>query len=353
MPRSDKANLPWVETIGAKIAIGLSDRYARPMIYRQSGPYNQSKTPHVGIYFNDPILHYITPAKPGQKVDFRFGFYLERCFSSDRETQVILVGFDIFNPTLSHRFLMPNIRSQREPIAGKLIAWLRRHRANGGFVRCGIGDGKKHIIYSEDTPEMMAEVLGAYSRSSRKDESSPWKRAHFSAIILLPKYNGWNEVDLINGSSDLADSALTSFKRLDFLYSMLFPRELGPSRVSNGQNRALKSKQPDRRCAWDQNQHCLGDVDAAHIIADRVGGLAVAGNLIWLCQAHHKLLDVYLKAELSIDREARRVIASVRKSPPKRTLASGLPLAAWESIEDKKSWHLPLSVESINHLFLE
>src|SRR5205085_364272 len=67
MPRSTKANLPWIDAVGAKIAGGLSERYARPMIYRQSGPYNQSKTPHVGIFFNDPILHHIASVNPAHK----------------------------------------------------------------------------------------------------------------------------------------------------------------------------------------------------------------------------------------------------------------------------------------------
>jgi hypothetical protein len=342
MPRSNKANLPWIDAVGAKVAGGLSERYARPMICRQSGPYNQSKTPHVGLFFNDPILHHIAPVRPGHKVDFRFGFCLERCFSSEIDGYVVLAGFQMLNPTLSTRFLMPNLRADRETVAGKLIAWLRRHGANGGYVEMDVGEGEKYCTYGEDGAEELSEALGTYATLSRNPESFSWKRAHFTAIVHLPKYQGWTEADLLNGSDDLAESALTSFKRLDFLYSMLFPRDLGPSRMSGGQNRSLKARQPDRLCSWASVEHCEGTVDAAHIKPDRLGGHAVPGNLFWLCQFHHKLLDTYLKAALSLDRPSRRVVASVRAIPPATSKADGIPLAIWEAIEDKRAWPLPL-----------
>lgn len=271
MPRSTKANLPWIDAVGAKIAAGLSERHARPMIYRQSGPYNQSKKPHVGIFFNDPILHHIAPIKPGHKVDFRFGFYPERCFSPDIDAHVILAGFVMLNPTLSTRFLIPNIRSDGGTIAGKLMAWLRGQGAVGGYISLGVGEGEKYLIRGDDEPEVLADALGAYVSPLRKEGSSPWKRLHLSSITHLPEFKGWEEADLIGGSGDLAAAALGSFKRLDFLYSMLFPRDLGPSRMSGGQNRALKARQPDRRCSWACGDDCEGVVDAAHIKPDRLG----------------------------------------------------------------------------------
>ncbi len=167
----------------------------------------------------------------------------------------------------------------------------------------------------------------------------------------MQQRRGWSETELINGSGDLDEATLASFKRLDFLYSMLFPRDLGPSRMSGGQNRALKVRQPDRRCSWASGEHCEGTVDAAHIKPDRLGGHAVAGNLFWLCQFHHKLLDAYLKAALSLDRPSRRVVASVRTVPPPTIKAGGIPLAIWEAIEDKRAWPLPLRPGSIGHLF--
>ena len=151
MPRSTKANLHWIdEEFGSKIAGGLSERYARPMIYRQSGPYNQSKTPHVGIFFNDPILHHIGSVNPAHKVDFRFGFYLERCFSSETDDYVIIAGFQMLNPTLSVRFLMPNLRADHATVAVKLVAWLRRHGADGGYVRFSTSDGREYIADGPD-----------------------------------------------------------------------------------------------------------------------------------------------------------------------------------------------------------
>lgn len=351
MPRSTKANLPWIDAVGAKVAAGLSERQARPMIYRQSGPYNQSKKPHVGIFFNDPILHHIAPVKPGHKVDFRFGFYLERCFSPDIDAHVILAGFVMLNPTLSTRFLIPNIRSDGAMIAGKLMAWLRGHEADGGYVSLGVGEGEKYLIRGDDQPEVLADALGAYVSPLRKEGSSPWKRLHFSSISHLPNFKGWEEADLIGGSGDLAAAALGSFKRLDFLYSMLFPRDLGPSRMSGGQNRALKARQPDRRCSWACGDHCEGVVDAAHIKPDRLGGHAVPGNLLWLCRFHHKLLDSHLEAALSLDRASMRVVASVMSVPPPRGKAGGVPLAIWESIKGKGAWSLPLRADSIGHLF--
>lgn len=351
MPRSTKANLPGIDAVGSKIAGGLSERYARPMICRQSGPYNQSKTPHVGIFFNDPILHHIASVNPAHKVDFRFGFYLERCFSSEIDDYVIIAGFKMLNPTLSARFLMPNLRADHAAVAVKLIAWLRRHGANGGHVRFGISDGQRYIADGEDGQDDLADALLVYASPGRKAESFTWRRAQFSAIVHFPKYSGWSESELVNGSSDLAEATLVSFKRLDFLYSMLFPRDLGPSRMSGGQNRALKVRQPDRRCSWASGEHCEGTVDAAHIKPDRLGGHAVPGNLFWLCQFHHKLLDAYLKAALSLDRPSRRVVASVRTVPPPTIKAGGIPLAIWEAIEDNRAWPLPLRSGSIGHLF--
>ncbi len=191
MPRSTKANLPWIDAVGSKIAGGLSERYARPMIYRQSGPYNQSKTPHVGIFFNDPILHHIASVNPAHKVDFRFGFYLERCFSSEIDDYVIIAGFKMLNPTLSARFLMPNLRADYAAVALKLIAWLRRHGANGGYVRFGISDGQRYIADGEDGQDDLADALLVYASPGRKAESFTWRRAQFSAIVHFPKYSGW------------------------------------------------------------------------------------------------------------------------------------------------------------------
>ena len=168
----------------------------------------------------------------------------------------------------------------------------------------------------------------------------------------MPRYTGWSESELINGSGDLAVATLASFKRLDFLYSMLFPRDLGPSRMSSGQKRAPKVRQPDRRCSWADGEHCEGTVDAAHIKPDRLGGHAVPGNLFWLCQFHHKLLDAHLKS-VFIARpqvEAGRRLREANGLPP-RGKAGGIPLVIWESIEDKGAWPLPLSVDSIGHLF--
>ena len=350
MPRSNKANLPWIDAVGGEVAERLSDRYARPMIFRQSGPYNQRKKPHVGVYFNDPILHHISPTKPGHTVDFRFGFYLERCFSPTIDSYVVLAGFDMFNPTLGMRFLMPNIRAERETVAGKLSAWLRRNERNHGHVNLG-SDSDKYLAFGDDDPADLDEALGVYATLPRNIESITWRRIHLSAIARLPEFVGWDDADLLKGSSDVATAALSSFEGLDFLYSLLFPRDLGPSRLSNGQNRALKTKQPDRRCSWVVGEHCSGIVDAAHIKPDRLGGHAVPGNLFWLCQFHHKLLDTYLKAGLTLDRPSRRIVASVGAKPPAPSKAGGIPLAIWESIEDKRVWVLPLRSESIVHLF--
>ena len=152
-------------------------------------------------------------------------------------------------------------------------------------------------------------------------------------------------------ASGLSNAVLAFFEDLDFVYSLLFPRDIGPSRVSGGQNRTLKKRQPERRCAWLIEDKCRGIVDAAHIKPDRLGGLAVPGNLIWLCRAHHRLVDVDLKAELSVDHSSRQLIASVRGIAPPASSAEGATLAIWKSIQDRKAWPLPLRTESIAHLF--
>ncbi len=256
----------------------------------------------------------------------------------------------MFDPTLGMRFLMPNIRAERDAVAGKLSAWLRRNERKNGHVSLGSG-GDKYLAFGDDDPAELDEALGVYATLPRNIESITWSRIHLSAIARLPEFVGWDDADPLKGASDVATVALSSFEGIDFMYSLLSPLDLGPSRLSNGQNRALKTKQPDRRCSWAIMAHCSGTVDAAHIKPDRLGGYAVPGNLFWLCQFHHKLLDTYLKAGLTLDRPARRIVASVEAKPPASSKAGGIPLAIWESIQDKSKWSLPLRSESIMHLF--
>lgn len=346
MPRSSKANLPWVDEVASKIARGLTERYARPMIYRQSGPYNQSRTPHVGIFFNDPIFHQLTPVEVEQRIDFRFGFYLERDFDGN-----LFTGFAMHNSLMSTLFMMPNIRADRGLVAGKLSSWLRSHDAEGGYVQFGADDGGSYFSDRDDGLVALAAALGHYASPGRGEDSNLSKRSEFRAISILTNHRGGTESDLVDNADEVASSVLLGFGKLDFLYLLLFPRELGPARVSGGQNRALKTKQPERRCAWLIEDQCRGIVDAAHIKPDRLGGLAVPGNLIWLCRAHHRLVDVDLKAELSVDHSSRQLIASVRGIAPPASSAEGATLAIWKSIQDRKAWPLPLRTESIAHLF--
>jgi hypothetical protein len=104
--RSNKANLHWIDAVGAGLAERLSRRFGRPMIYHQSGPYTQSGIPHVGIYFNDPIFHYVASAKTSHTSDFRFGYYIERTRDPDTDEHIIMSGFDVVNPTLCGRFFL-------------------------------------------------------------------------------------------------------------------------------------------------------------------------------------------------------------------------------------------------------
>ena len=353
MPRSNKANLAWVEIVGDKISHALSERHARPMIYRQAGPYNQVKNPHVAIYFNDPILHHIMPVKIGHRVDFRFGFIIERDFDPQIDAYALFAGFSITNPTLSTRFMMPNLTVNLHEICGRLTSRLRRHDSNNGMLRFGLDDDGEYIGFAGGEDSELIEALRAYARLRKGSDTFTWKRAHFTAVVRLQNYNGWDESDLVNGSEDVAESALRLFKQLDFLYSMLFPRGLGPSRMSGGQSRALKSRQPDRRCSWSSDENCRGAIDAAHIKPDRLGGHAVAGNLFWVCQFHHKLLDSYLNATLALDLSRRQIVATVSDRPPAATKADGLPRLIWDLIADKRSWPLPLRPEAVNHLFVE
>ena len=348
MPRSNKANLPWIDAVGSEVVERLADRYARPMIFRQSGPYNQNKTPYGGIYFNDPILHYISPTKPGHTVDFRFGFCLQRYFASNLNSYIITSGFEMLNPTLSIRLLMPNIRAERDAVASKLSHWLR---FNSGYVRMGIKEGADYRTFANHDLSELGDALKAYTTLPRNHDSLTWRRLQIVALRDLTQFDGWEEADLLKNAGDVAAAALASFEQLDFLYSLLFPRDLSPTRLSNGQNRALKTRQPDRCCAWAVQDHCVGSVDAAHIKPDRLGGHAVPGNLFWLCKFHHKLLDTYLNASLEVDRSTKQIVASVGMTPPAQSKAGGVPLAIWEAIVNKRVWILPLNPQSISHLF--
>jgi hypothetical protein len=69
-----------VDAIGLMIAKRLTAHYGRPIFHLQSGPYNQSKEPQVGIFFNDPVLHFVKAVDEEGSVDFRFGYFIERSY---------------------------------------------------------------------------------------------------------------------------------------------------------------------------------------------------------------------------------------------------------------------------------
>ena len=346
MARSNKANLLWIDAVGGAIAERLSVRHIRPIIYRQSGPYTQDREPHVGIYFSDPILHHIAPAGKNQSVDFRFGYYLERSYHG-----ALSAGFENLSSTLAARFLMPNMRRDAASIAKGCQAWLRRQPESGRSIQMGQNGGVAFSRRGDEDLDDLHDALTDFGTLRRNAELLKWRRYRFSATFHLAKYYGWPESRLTRAPLPLLDSILGTFAKLDFLYTQLFPRDIGPARLSNGQNRALKAKQPDRRCSWLAEECCRGVVHAAHIKPDRLGGHAIPSNLFWLCNFHHTLLDTYLKADLSIHRPSRRIIASVSALPPEATKAGGIPHQIHQSIEDKRAWCLPLRPESISHLF--
>jgi len=168
----------------------------------------------------------------------------------------------------------------------------------------------------------------------------------------LHPFMGHSEDTLQEEAEAVASAALQVFDELDFLYDLLFPRGLGPARTSNDQNRALRRKQPTRICSWSPEDCCGGDVQAAHIKPDYLGGLAVPGNLIWLCRFHHALLDLHLRAKMRIDRGSQRIVATVSDTPPSEDAGGGEPLSIWTAIPDKSAWPLPLKPQSIAHLFV-
>lgn len=350
MGRSNKANLPWVDAVGEKIVEGLVDRYRRPMIFLQSGPY-QSNPPFVGIYFNDPILHYVKSSKADHTADFRFGFYIQRCYSKDRGSYTLEAGFDLHNPTLSDRFFFPNLIAHRATVSERLLEWARQTSKSDSYIWFRDADGTDYFTDWEDSASSLeADLLICSDRKNKKD-ALRWRNINFEAMRELRPFLAHSEETLQEEAEAIASAALCAFEELDFLYDLLFPRGLGPARTSNDQNRALRRKQPARLCSWSPEDNCRGDVQAAHIKPDYLGGLAVPGNLIWLCRFHHALLDLHLRGRMRIDRAAQRIIACVSNEPPNEEAGKGAAIAIWTTIPDRSAWPLPLKPESISHLF--
>jgi hypothetical protein len=343
MGRSQKAKLPWVDAVGTKVVEQLASWLHRPFLHFQSGPYTQDKYPMVEIYFNDPVLHYIRPRKQAGRTDFRFGFFIDRRYSSQQWT--LAAGFQVLNSTLATLFLMKNIGDHCEGIAAQLHQWLIEH---SGRAFCSFAP--EHTWDGRDTAHHISDQLRLYIQQRRKPDSMRWKRSKFEVGMNLSDLPDLTEEALANSANLIASTTVPLFKELDFLYNMLLPHTIAPARLSNGQNRALRRVQPNFKCAWTTQEHCDGQIEAAHIKPDRVGGRAVGKNLFWLCDFHHDLLDIYFRAELDVDRQGRRIVAKVKKQPTQK-VRDGIPLAIWEGIVDKNRWPLPLQPDSISHLF--
>jgi hypothetical protein len=321
------------------------------MIYRQGGPYTQHKLPYVGIHFNDPVLHYVAAVKSEHTADFRFGFYLRRMFDRLINQWIISAGFYIANPTLCLRFFMPNLQVHRVEVSKKLAAWALRHQDRYAFTRFGESDSSGRALDGDDNLESFATAISIYAGLGRKKTKLGWNYMTFYTMRDLSEFNDQSEEYLHKNSDAVAVSALAVFEELGFLYRLLFPSDLGPARTGSGQNRALKSKQPDRTCSWLTDESCRGIVQAAHIKPDYMGGLAVPGNLIWLCEFHHTLLDVYLRASMRKVLSSKTIVASISDDPPSGSVGNGIPLSIWNQIELRGEWPLPLRTESIGHLF--
>jgi hypothetical protein len=246
---------------------------------------------------------------------------------------------------------MPNLEMHRAEVSEKLAAWISRNQERAPFVEFGQEDRKKYLLNAPDKVDSLPQALIIYTGMRRSSKKFLWRNIRFCALRDLPDYQGQSDVDLRRNSETLAASALAVFDELGFLYNLLFPADLGPARTGSGQNRALRTKQPEPACAWLTDEHCKGEIQASHIKPDCLGGLAVPGNLFWLCQFHHNLLDVYLRAEMRKDHSTRRIIASISSDPPPEKAGNGIPLSIWNQIGDKSKWPLPLKPESIGHLF--
>jgi hypothetical protein len=351
MSRSTKANLPWIDAVGEEFASSIASRFSRPFIFRQSGPYNQKQSPDVAIYFSDPILHDIQASELGHKKDFRLGYFISRYHDKEEATYKICAGFDLTSPALCYKYFMPNLHSEIDQISELLSKWYNeRSESSPRIILSQSPEGTVFGLHPEECVSGLTECLDSFYRQ-RKVKDFTWTNSAFSALVDMPEFAGAKEEELLHDTACVAEKALRVFEGVDFLYNLMFPREIGKSRVSNGQNRALKTAQPKRICSWNEHSHCNGTVQAAHIKPDHLGGLAEPNNLFWLCRFHHTLVDVYLKADLRTRTSSRSLTASITETAPHTPLGKGTPLEIWSKIADKSNWTLPLSPSSISHLF--
>ena len=265
MSRNSSGNLAWVDAIGLVIAKRLTNQFGRPIVHLQSGPYTQRKNnPPVGIFFNDPLFHFIGAVDEEGSRDFRFGYFIDRSHSKESGEWHLNVGFEVLNTTLTTRFFMKNIRAGLNRVAMRLHNWLNSKGALS-FMSFGLEAEAKYYWDLEDPLDQLIENLKTYGNLGRRKKDVRWAKSRFCVSVELDAFRDFTEDNLLDHGQRIAKASETAFKELSFIYNELFPRMLDPARFSSGQSRALQKVQPDRFCAWDDDTHCQGQSEAAHI----------------------------------------------------------------------------------------
>ena len=98
MATTPRINEPWVDKIGAIVARELSDKYGEDFDYHQAGPYTQSNTPHLDIYFKGPSVTRVGPRFPTDKTDLRCGYAIEASFQKkgDQVERSLTAAFSLW-----------------------------------------------------------------------------------------------------------------------------------------------------------------------------------------------------------------------------------------------------------------
>lgn len=228
MGKAKKVSVRWIERVGSLVSEELARRYGRQFLYHQAGPYTQSKHPWVEVYFNEPQFRSLPSKSPTDKYDDRFGFVISNQFQKHRDEWVLFAGFHLRNKVIARSRFVPNLASEQDRIAASLSEWIEAAQEFGlslSWDQLGRGRYIFELTHSFDD---LVDALSNYADLDRKssgihsDDTAGWAGATFAALEVMPQFNGvHDDQSLFDAAGEVADSALTVFEKLGFLYDLL------------------------------------------------------------------------------------------------------------------------------------
>lgn len=230
MGKSKKPLLPWVERVGPLVAAELERRFSRPFQFHQAGPYTQHKHPMIEIYFNEASFRTVPQTSPTDKYDDRFGFAIRNEFRKDLDEWLLFAGFVLRNKMLARHAFVANVARNRDQVAHRLWLWIQAAKEDGlilGFDQIG---GGKYFIDLDHSFDEFNDALSKYADLERKssgihrDDTAGWSGADFSALQVMPQFDGmYNDDDLLGSAEQMVAAAMGAFDRLRTLYELLLP----------------------------------------------------------------------------------------------------------------------------------